>query len=133
MLVGNGCHYLALIVLAHEKAHVITHLGLDLDGQQWNTSDFHDCDINIVEGLAQHYTQHVCNVIESSNTLKDSFNLLLSDQSEPYRCFLKWLENEPGRDEKIRLTMLNTRKSRINNYQFFLEELSHSSKSIKSK
>lgn len=124
---------LALIVLAHEKAHVITHLGLDLDGQQWNTSDFHDCDINIVEGLAQHYTQHVCNVIESSNTLKDSFKLLLSDQSEPYRCFLKWLENEPGRDEKIRLTMLNTRKSHINSYQFFLEELSHSSKSIKNK
>jgi hypothetical protein len=124
---------LAFIVLAHEKAHVITHLGLDLDGQQWSTVDFNDCDIKIVEGLAQHYTQHVCNVIESSNTLKDTFETLLKDQSEPYKCFLNWLEGQSGRDEKIRLTMLNTRKSHIKSYDLFLEELKNSSKNIKSK
>lgn len=124
---------LAFIILAHEKSHAITHLGYDLDGDYWNTVDFDQCDIMIVEGIAQHYTEHVCTNVMSSISIRDTFKKLMTDQGAPYKCYLDWLPDVKDRDEKIRLTMLNARKSKIYDYKAFLDELQASSKNVKSK
>ena len=54
-LVGAEVEGLTITVLAHEMAHAYTHLGMDLDGVWWEDG-FWQCDIAVVEGLAQYYT-----------------------------------------------------------------------------
>lgn len=122
---------LAFIVLTHEKAHAITHMGFDLDGERWATDAFHKCDIKIVEGLAQHYTEHVCDSVDLSYSVKATFSALMEGQDVPYKCYKEWLPKEKGRDEKIRLAMLNTRKSNLLKYEDFENELKQASEKVK--
>ena len=51
---------LTFVVLAHELAHAYTHLGYDIDEQDWPTENFASTDVAIVEGLAQFYSEVVC-------------------------------------------------------------------------
>ena len=48
---------LTTVVLAHEQAHAYTHLGIDADGESWETDPFEKRDTGLVEGLAQYYTE----------------------------------------------------------------------------
>ena len=50
---------LTLIVLIHEVAHAYTHVGQDIDNERWDTRAFAGCNLCIVEGLAQFYTESI--------------------------------------------------------------------------
>lgn len=130
---GLPLNDLTLVVLAHEKAHAITHLGFDLDGVNWNTNSFADSDLHIVEGLAQFYTEKVCAGMNIGFNLLNTYVKLRDAQSSPYSSYSSWLASDKSRDEKIRLTMLNTRKANIIKYDDFLKELKTSSANIKIK
>jgi hypothetical protein len=57
---GIAPEALTVVVLTHELAHAYTHVGRDIDGNQWHTDDMVKCELGIVEGLAQYYTKAVC-------------------------------------------------------------------------
>jgi len=63
-IAGVDVEPLTFVTLTHELAHAYTHLGRDIDGNQWETEDFSKSDDRIVEGLAQHYTQTVCQKLQ---------------------------------------------------------------------
>lgn len=102
---------LTIVVLAHELAHGYTHIGRDIDGTQWSDEGFSKTDLNIVEGLAQFYTEVVANRI--SNRLPGvllAYERLLELQSEPYLAHLRWVNNDAQqRGETIRFAMISAR------------------------
>jgi len=103
---------LTFIVLTHEKAHAITHMGFDLENLFWPTEDFANSDLEVVEGLAQFYTEKVCkNTINIIDLYKD-FETLLKDQPKPYTEYKKWLNGEKQIEEKVRLAMINFRRAK---------------------
>jgi|LauGreSBDMM110SN_4_FD.fasta_scaffold22649_2 hypothetical protein len=55
--IGVSVEALTVVVLAHELAHAYTHLGHDIDNERWETERFARTELDIVEGLAQFYTQ----------------------------------------------------------------------------
>ena len=56
---GVTIEALTVVVLAHELAHAYTHLGADIDGRRWASTDFRDSAHPLKEGLAQYYTYRV--------------------------------------------------------------------------
>jgi hypothetical protein len=107
-----------LVVLIHELAHGYTHIGFDKDGNNWNTDDFNHCDLKIVEGFAQFYTEMLCRDYFDQAT--SAFNALLSNQSTEYTDYKNWFgEKEPDKYEKVRRILLKSRKNRIANYDEF--------------
>jgi hypothetical protein len=76
---------LAIVTLAHERAHAVTHVGFDADGRQWDTRSLLETDLSIVEGLAQYYTDRAClHFNKDLPELHGAFRRLLDVQSEPY-------------------------------------------------
>src|SRR6185369_13202635 len=55
---------LTITVLAHELVHAYTHVGSDIDGEQWEANAFAEAELTIVEGLAEFYTAIVCKKLE---------------------------------------------------------------------
>lgn len=107
-----------LVVLIHELAHGYTHIGFDKDGNYWDTEHFSHCDLKIVEGFAQFYTEMLCR--DYFNQATAAFNALLSKQSTEYTDYKKWFdEKEPDKYEKARRILLKTRKNKITNYDEF--------------
>jgi hypothetical protein len=115
-----------LVVLIHELAHGYTHIGFDKDGNYWNTDDFNHCDLKIVEGFAQFYTEMLCRDYFDQAT--SAFNALLSKQSTEYTEYKNWFGvKEPDKYEKARRILLKTRRSKITKY----DEFSHCLEKIK--
>jgi hypothetical protein len=54
-------------VATHELAHAYSHLGRDIDRKKWETEAFARTDLNIVEGIAQFYTEVVAGKLETRN------------------------------------------------------------------
>lgn len=78
---------LTIVVLAHELAHAYTHLGKDIDGQQWDTEAFAKSSLSIVEGLAQFYTEVVCRRLsERHPDAFAAYKKLLAMQRGPMWC-----------------------------------------------
>jgi hypothetical protein len=48
-VLGVAIDALTIVVLAHELAHAYTHLGRDIDNEQWATAAFSASDLDIVE------------------------------------------------------------------------------------
>jgi len=115
---------LTTVVLAHELAHAYSHLGLDIDGRSWETNDFANSDLYIVEGLAQFYTMIVCeNISESFPSAQIAFGKLLERQSEIYTVFRHWSENDVASGELIRHCLIRTRTQGIRDYAAYLQEV----------
>jgi hypothetical protein len=111
---------LTYVVLAHELAHAYTHVGQDIDGHSWDTTDFAVADPYIVEGLAQYYTQILCGRVEQRYPAAlEAFLALLARQSGPYSDFGTWnLEvRDPG--EHMRRSMLSARRLGMRDYGVF--------------
>lgn len=107
-----------LVVLIHELVHGYTHIGFDKDGNNWNTDDFNNSDLKIVEGFAQFYTEMLCRDYFEQST--DAFNALLSKQATEYTEYKNWFgEKEPDKYEKARRILLKTRKNSIVKYDEF--------------
>jgi hypothetical protein len=102
---------LAIVVLAHELAHFFTHWREDSDGRRWDTRKFLDSELPVVEGLAQFFTESVCQQLEAQSLYRchDAFSRLLRFQSFAYTCFTDWAPNHQRRGEVIRIAMLQAR------------------------
>lgn len=111
-----------LIVLIHELAHAYMHNGFDKDGSTWDTRQFEKCDIKIVEGFAQIYTQRLCK--DYFHFSLNTFNALLPKQASEYNEFDNWFKtDEKDLYEKIRSLLLFTRRKEDIIYSAFEEEI----------
>jgi hypothetical protein len=111
---GVSVESLTVVVLAHELAHAYTHLGLDIDGECWNTNQFAGTDLEIVEGLAQFYTQVSCARLEKRlPSAITAYEALLKRQSGPYRAHLKWVGGGESGGEIVRVSMIECRSKSL--------------------
>ena len=113
---------LTVVVLVHELAHAYTHLGYDIDNRNWKTEDFARSDVYLVEGLAQFYTQVICEQIEPKlPAAKNAFEKLLDVQSTIYKEHQKWSTSEDSEHvgETVRISMLECRSKGIIEASYF--------------
>ena len=126
-----GVEDLTVVVLVHELAHAYTHLGYDIDGDQWDTSAFAAADIHIVEGLAQFYTEIVCkNTAPRQPNAKLAFERLLKNQAPPYTDYRTWAQGHNRSGEIVRFSMIDCRSKGITTYQDFLEQLKETAENL---
>lgn len=115
---------LTYVVLAHELAHYYSHDGIDADHRYWEPEDFCESNICILEGLAQFWTNELCNRskvhfgILPSHTTRDVFEELLQHQGGPYHCFKEWAPSHRRRAEIVRGAMLKIREG-VGDYRYF--------------
>ena len=115
---------LTVVVLAHELAHAYTHLGYDIDNEQWDTGWFARSDLDIVEGLAQFYTQVICRRLERRMpSALATYEKLLEKQSGPYRAQLGWVEDDEHGGEIIRVSMIECRSKGLIEASVFNEAI----------
>ena len=125
---------LTVVVLVHELAHAYTHLGFDIDNRDWKTKDFAGADVSLVEGLAQFYTEVICEQIESRlPTAKIAFQNLLKNQSEVYKEHKNWSTNRDSEHvgETVRISMLECRSKGIRNIGQFREIVERSQENLR--
>ena len=114
LALGVSPEALTIVVLAHELAHAYTHLGRDIDNQKWETPDFAETELDIVEGLAQFYTEVICKRLK--DRMPDAltaFETLLEKQSTPYMAHQGWVEDKEAAGEIIRVSMIQCRSRKI--------------------
>jgi hypothetical protein len=106
---------LTVVVLAHELTHGYTHLGRDIDGDQWEDGDFRKADLSIIEGLAQFYTETVVTRMEGRVPgPKMAYERLLNMQSGPYLAHREWLKADtPQKGEIVRFAMVMARRNSV--------------------
>lgn len=119
---GVSVEALTTVVLAHELAHAYTHLGHDIDNERWETERFARSDLDIVEGLAQFYTQVVCKRLEKRMpaALK-AYQVLLEKQSSRYKAQLEWVGDDKNSSEIIRVSMIECRSTGLTKSSAFSE------------
>jgi hypothetical protein len=123
-LLGVSVESLTVVVLAHELAHAYTHLGYDIDSEQWDTKSFAQSDLNIVEGLAQFYTEVVCKRLERRMpSALVTYKKLLERQSGPYRAQLEWIRGNEHGGEIIRVSMIECRSKGLTKASTFNEAI----------
>lgn len=126
-LIDVSIESLTIVVLAHELSHAYTHLGYDIDNFQWDSERFARTDIHVVEGLAQFYTNVVCEHLTGRiPEAKIAFERLLKKQGPAYTSFRRWLppktEGDEERDssgEVIRASMIECRRAGITSERDF--------------
>lgn len=116
---------LTVVVLAHELTHAYSHLGRDIDGNRWDTAAMAAADLNVVEGLAQFYTQVIC-----KERLKfrlpaaaEAFDELTKIQQGPYLVHEGWSHGGQPAGEAVRFTLISTRLKGIRSYEEFFDGL----------
>jgi hypothetical protein len=115
---------LTIVVLAHELVHAYSHLGNDIDGENWDTEAFARADLRIVEGLAQFYTSIICKRFDGrSPGLWNAFERLLTVQSPTYNVFRTWTQPTERAGEILRFSMVGSRKKKLAEYKEFLSEI----------
>ena len=125
---------LTFVVLVHELAHAYTHLGYDIDNRDWNTVDFERSDVSLVEGLAQFYTEAICEQIEPRlPTAKNAFQKLLKNQSEVYKEHRNWSTSTDSEHvgETVRISMLECRSKGILDIGQFREIVARSQETFR--
>ena len=130
-ILGVSVEALTIVVTAHELSHAYSHLGRDIDGENWDTENFAGSDIRIVEGLAQFYTSVVCNKLKPRMPAAlDAYDKLLKHQSEPYRVHEGWWKSEASEQseekknqismgEVVRISMIECRSQNEKIYDNF--------------
>lgn len=102
---------LAFVVLAHELAHAYTIAGYDINGYRGEIlQNYHSRERNVIEGLAQYYTEAVCFQLKEYPQFKHVFEALLKNQTHPYTWHKDWLKRSGVDHEYIRSTLLNYRR-----------------------
>jgi hypothetical protein len=111
---GVSAESLTIVVLAHELAHAYTHLGRDIDNERWETERFAGADLDIVEGLAQFYTQTLCARLDQRMPAAlEAYQALLKLQRGPYRAHLEWFAGNEHAGEIVRVAMIECRSRGI--------------------
>lgn len=117
---------LTVVVLAHELAHAYIHVGRDIDGNQWNTQDMNNAELEIVEGLAQYYTEAVCERLwPRFPKALEVFNLFLENQPKCYTAYSNWFENGERSGEVIRSALLECRAKSITSHDHLVDVIRH--------
>lgn len=116
---------LAIVVLIHEMAHLYTHVGQDADHECWDTDGFGRSDVEIVEGLAQFYTETLCTQMAKDGDDRPlvAFYRLMDLQPSQYRAHLDWAPNHPKRAEIIRHSLVEIRSLQLHNYSQFRDRI----------
>src|SRR5271169_4975095 len=92
LMMGVAIEDLTVVVLTHELAHAYTHLGRDIDGARWGDEEFDKSALEVREGLAQFYTEVICEQLAPRTPgFLAAFQALLSLQSPPYLVHRAWL------------------------------------------
>jgi hypothetical protein len=101
-------------------------LGKDIDGTTWETNNFADTDLPIVEGLAHSYTKTVCEKLAPRFPgALEAYRALLETQSKTYTEHENWIKDHPHLKEAIRFCMIQCRSEGIRDYEKFLTILHH--------
>lgn len=140
-LIGVSIESLTVVVLVHELAHAYTHLGYDIDDFQWDSERFAGTDIHVVEGLAQFYTDVVCeHLTERVPEAKNAFERLLKKQGPAYTSFRRWIPPQPeGNKERdssgevIRASMIECRRAGITSERDFRKAIGRHRQEIQAK
>ena len=123
---------LTIVVLTHELAHAYTHLGRDIDNEQWETEAFARSDLSIVEGLAQFYTKVICLRLEPRMPAAfRAYATLLERQSGPYRAHLDWVGDEERGGEIVRVAMIECRSQQMTESAKFGQAIDRHRKQVK--
>ena len=124
---------LTVVVLAHELTHGYTHIGRDIDGLQWSDAAFRECELDIVEGLAQFYTEIITEKVATrSPGPKLAFERLLELQSDPYHAHQQWGNSgDRQRGESVRFTMVVARSQEPMTHDDWLALLHETRQSLK--
>ena len=139
-LIDVSIESLTVVVLAHELGHAYTHLGYDIDDLRWDSELFARTDIHVVEGLAQFYTNVVCEHLTGRiPEAKSAFERLLEKQGSAYTSFRDWLpsqtEGSRERDssgEVLRASMIECRRTGIESEERFREAIGRHRQEIQS-
>ncbi len=89
-----------IIVLAHEMAHLFTHIGKDINGNVWPTELFLLTDKRITEGLAEYHSFEVCRAfLNKQNSLYDTilytYASMLMDAPAIYQAWIDpWFRDD---------------------------------------
>jgi hypothetical protein len=82
--------------------------------------DFVQSDAFLVEGLAQFYTDRLCDRLMGRRpSVRTAFDLLNKNQAAPYREFHRWKEVGPLIGEAVRQALIDCRVSRIKDHKAF--------------
>jgi len=138
-VLGITVESLTVVVATHELAHAYSHLGRDIDGKKWETEAFARVDLNIVEGIAQFYTEVVSRKLETRNPpVLPAYQKLTEIQRGPYRVHEEWAKRKsPGKDvpmpqagEIVRATLLQCRSREISDYGMMKQIIESSAKQL---
>jgi hypothetical protein len=122
--IGVSPEALTVVVATHELAHAYTHLGRDIDSHQWDTRAFARSDIALVEGLAQFYTQVICDQLKPRMPeARVAFDRLLDLQAPAYKAHKGWAKDLPNAGEIVRVSMIQARATRVTYYPHFQDVL----------
>ncbi len=125
---------LTLVVLTHELAHAYTHLGLDIDGKNWETDAFSSTETSLIEGLAQFYTQQVgIRLRERVPGMEIAFEKLLAKQSPTYTEFKIWGKpTDPHLGEVVRFSLIACRLNQMKRHADFVHLLADNQERVAS-
>lgn len=123
LILNVSIENLTLIVLAHELAHAYTHLGFDIDGNQWKLKDFMDSELEIVEGIAEYYSRRFAELHNDKKTgLIDTYELLLSISPPCYKKYTEWFDDKTDEiGEAVRYALIISRQQGKKDYKTFME------------
>ncbi len=114
-LSGWSIEDLSLVVLIHEMAHLYTHVGKDADGDRWDDGAMVSASQYVVEGIAQFYTELICERIEKESPAQPLtvFRQLMPGQPPAYREHRNWAIGHRKRVEVVRTAFVDARSRRI--------------------
>jgi hypothetical protein len=123
---------LTVVVLIHELAHGYTHIGRDIDGVSWSDSGFRESELDVTEGLAQFYTQVICEGLAARMpTLLRAYEALLELQSGPYWAHRDWPKGDRTQfGEIVRFTLIAARSQGTILYRDWLRLMAETSKNL---
>jgi hypothetical protein len=108
---------LTAVVMAHELAHALTHLGLDSNRSRWGDG-FWNCDKGILEGLAQYYTHMTAKALKDERgydhiwtAYSQLTNLQEQNGATIYVNHLEWVKTVSP--EAMRSSLLELRRGHI--------------------
>ena len=131
-LLGVPIEALTVVVLTHELAHAYSHLGRDIDSESWRTSSFASADMHIVEGIAQFYTQVICEALQSRfPAARIAFEALIKNQSGPYTAYREWVTESERGGEVVRVAMIECRSRDIVSTEEFVDAIDRYRQQVK--
>lgn len=104
---GVSVEAMTLMVLAHEYAHALSHLGLDANGDHWELGSYLRADRHVHEGLANYFSE-VALAASADWWFQEALvalRSLVQKQEPPYREFLHWQKDLKAKPEAVRAAL----------------------------